>query len=379
MSEKSQNGFFSFLNKKPTTTTKDQEESFFYEQIAAMVGAGSWRIDFINKKSFIDDQMRNILETPENYTPSLKHTLHFFDMEYHDVVVNSFNQLSSGTPSFDKVIKMVTYTNKTFWAHAISKPIQDKKGKVIGLRGVVVNVDKEKERELMLEKAIETVEANNSRLFTFADYVSHNIKSHVNNLELTSQLVDVTKLPQDQKELFNNYKEIAESLNGTVARLKEVVSIQNRAAQPLEAINLEEAFERAKTKLRMLIEQEEAYLYCDFSEVPTIEYNPSFLDNILFTLIKNGIINKSPARKPEIKAYCLENKKKLSLIIEDNGKGYDLDRNKDQLFHMTRSSDNTNNSESVGLFIVKNEVEALGGKIEVTSKPGYGTKFTITL
>ncbi|MEE3146540.1 MAG: hypothetical protein VX319_00565 [Bacteroidota bacterium] len=144
MSEKSQNGFFSFLNKKPTTTTKDQEESFFYEQIAAMVGAGSWRIDFINKKSFIDDQMRNILETPENYTPSLKHTLHFFDMEYHDVVVNSFNQLSSGTPSFDKVIKMVTYTNKTFWAHAISKPIQDKKGKVIGLRGVVVNVDKEK-------------------------------------------------------------------------------------------------------------------------------------------------------------------------------------------------------------------------------------------
>ena len=74
-----------------------------------------------------------------------------------------------------------------------------------------------------------------------------------------------------------------------------------------------------------------------------------------------------------------ENKKKLSLIVEDNGKGYDLGPNKDQLFHMTRSSDNTNNSESVGLFIVKNEVEALGGKIEVTSKPGYGTKFTITL
>ena len=158
-----------------------------------------------------------------------------------------------------------------------------------------------------------------------------------------------------------------------------MVSIQNRASEPLKKVNLEEAFERIKNKLRPLIEKEEAYLYSDFSEIPVIEYNPEFLNNILYTLIKNGILNKSATRKPEIKAYCLENKKKLSLIIENNGKGYDLGPNKDQLFHMTRSSDNTNNSESVGLFIVKNEVEALGGKIEVTSKLGYGTKFTITL
>ena len=379
MSKKAQNRFFSFFDKTPDPEPKDQEENFFYEQIAAMVGAGSWRIDFVNKKSFIDKQMRSILEAPDTYKPSLKHALHFFDMDYHDDVIKSFNDLSNGTPVFDKVIKMMTYTNKSFWAHAISRPALDAKGKVIGLKGVVVNVDKEKERELMLEKAIETVEANNSRLFTFADYVSHNIKSHVNNLELTSQLVDVTKLPQDQKELFNNYKEIAESLNGTVARLNEVVSIQSRASEPLKKVNLEEAFERIKSKLRPLIEKEEAYLYSDFSEIPVIEYNPEFLNNILYTLIKNGILNKNGSRKPEIKAYCLENKKKLSLIVEDNGKGYDLGPNKDQLFHMTRSSDNTNNSESVGLFIVKNEVEALGGKIEVTSKPGYGTKFTITL
>ena len=76
----------------------------------------------------------------------------------------------------------------------------------------------------MLEKAIETVEANNSRLFTFADYVSHNIKSHVNNLELTSQLVDVTKLPQDQKELFNNYKEIGKLIIEHQANKNELYS-----------------------------------------------------------------------------------------------------------------------------------------------------------
>lgn len=375
-----QNGIFSFLSKKTIPELPISEESFFYEQIATLVEAGGWRIDFLNKKSYFDKQLQRILETPENYKPSLKHALHFFDMEYHEMMIKSFHDLSNNATFFDKIIKMVTYTNKTFWAHAISKPEKDKNGRIIGLKGIIVNVNREKERELMLEKSIELIEANNSRLFTFANYVSHNIKSHVNNLELTSQLVEDQKFTEDQKELFNNYKEIAQSLNRTVSRLNEVVSIQAKAAEPRVIINLEEAFDQVKLKLRPLIDREEAYIYSDFSEVPEIEYNYEFLNNIFTILIKNGIINKSPNRKPEIKAYCLENNKKISLIIEDNGKGYELsDKNAEQIFHMSRSIDNTENNQSVGLFIVKNEIESLGSKIEVTSKPGYGTKFIITI
>ncbi|MDP5044298.1 MAG: HAMP domain-containing histidine kinase [Leeuwenhoekiella sp.] len=380
MSVTKQNGILSFLSKKSVPETAESRESFFYEQIAEMVGAGGWRIDFINKKSYFDKQLQKILETPDNYKPSIKHALHFFDMNYHESVIASYHNLANGTPIFDEVIKMVTYTNKTFWAHAISRPDFDRKGQIIGLKGVVVNVNKEKERELMLENAIDLVEANNSRLFTFANYVSHNIKSHVNNLELTSQLVETQKFTDDQKELFNNYKEIAQSLNRTVARLNEVVSIQTKAAEPKVTIDLEETLDQVKSNLRPLIDREEAYIYSDFSEVPEIEYNQEFLTNIFTILIKNGIINKSPSRKPEIKAYCLENNKKLSLIIEDNGTGYDLsDKNAEQIFHMSRSTDNNENNQSVGLFIVKNQVEALGGKVEVTSKLGYGTKFIITI
>ncbi|MEZ7494751.1 HAMP domain-containing sensor histidine kinase [Leeuwenhoekiella aequorea] len=380
MSASKQNGIFSFFVKKTAPETEEFRENFFYEQIATLVGAGGWRVDFLNKKSYFDKQLQKILETPDSYKPSLKHALHFFEMNFHETIINSYHNLASGTPIFDEVIKMVTYTNKTFWAHAISKPDIDNNGEIVGLKGVVVNVNKEKERELMLEKAIDLVEANNSRLFTFANYVSHNIKSHVNNLELTSQLVETQKFTEDQKELFNNFNEIAKSLNRTVSRLNEVVSIQTKASLPKITIDLEETLEEIKTQLRPLIEQEEAYIYTDFSEVPEIEYNQEFLNNIFTILIKNGILNKSPSRKPEIKAYCIENDKKISLIIEDNGKGYDLsDRNADQIFHMSRSTDNNENNQSVGLFIVKNQVEALGGKIEVKSKLGYGTKFIITI
>jgi chemotaxis protein histidine kinase CheA len=36
-------------------------------------------------------------------------------------------------------------------------------------------------------------------------------------------------------------------------------------------------------------------------------------------------------------------------------------------------------ARGIGLFITRNQVEALGGKIEVESKPGFGTTFTIYL
>jgi signal transduction histidine kinase len=35
-------------------------------------------------------------------------------------------------------------------------------------------------------------------------------------------------------------------------------------------------------------------------------------------------------------------------------------------------------ARGIGLFITKNQVEAMGGKIQVTSEPGVGTIFTVS-
>ena len=355
-----------------------EQEKFYYEQIAAITGAGGWHVDFLEKKTYFDKQLRITLETPEDYRPSLKHALHFYDMEFHELVKENFNQLKKGVP-YDHEVKMVTYTNKIFWARSIGKPVKDNKGNVLALRGVIINIDEEKKKEIALQQSLEIIEANNSRLFKFANYVSHNLKSHVNNLELTSQLVEEDNLQEEQKELFNNYREIAKSLSRTVAQLNEVVSIQNRGLEKRSTINLEDVLNKCTGELQSLISKEDAYIYSDFSEVPEVEYIQDFMDNIFLTLIKNGISNKQPDRKPEIKAYSIEEDGKYSIIIEDNGVGINMEKDGDRIFHMTKSSSYDSNNESVGLFIVKNQVEALGGKITVESRMGYGSKFIITL
>jgi len=376
MSAKKRIGWLSFLRGSSPPEPKNFSEGFYYEQIAASVGAGGWTVDFENKKSYFDKQLRAILNTPLNYHPSFKYSLRFYDESCHEQLIQVYEDLKEGIP-YETEVQMVTYDGKKFWARCIGKPIFGAKKNVTAIRGIILNIDDRKRRELAIKNSLQSVEATNDRLFKFANYISHNLKNHVNNLELTSQLIDIPSLQDDQKELFNNYEEIATSLSRTVHQLNEVVTIQKKVSEKCVKIDMQAVFEKCKSNLQNLIEEKEGYLYSDFSEVPEIEFNEDFFENIFCSLIKNGLKNEKSGRKPEIKAYSIEQDGKVSLIVEDNGIGIDVEDSDEFIYYTYGTGEFKSRNNSIDLFIVKNQVEALGATLEIKSKPGYGTKFIV--
>jgi signal transduction histidine kinase len=69
---------------------------------------------------------------------------------------------------------------------------------------------------------------------------------------------------------------------------------------------------------------------------------------------------------------------KRTIIFSDNGIGIeknDLAKIFEMFYRATIQSDGS----GIGLYIVKNAVEKLGGGISVSSKVGFGTTFTIKL
>jgi signal transduction histidine kinase len=69
----------------------------------------------------------------------------------------------------------------------------------------------------------------------------------------------------------------------------------------------------------------------------------------------------------------------IQLTVQDNGKGIDLDKHGDKIFGMFKTFHGNRDARGIGLFITRNQIEALGGTIEVASKVGEGTKFTVYL
>ena len=65
------------------------------------------------------------------------------------------------------------------------------------------------------------------------------------------------------------------------------------------------------------------------------------------------------------------------LVISDNGQGIDLNQNKARIFGLYKTFTTHQDSKGMGLFITKNQIEAMGGFIKVESELNVGTTFKI--
>ncbi len=100
---------------------------------------------------------------------------------------------------------------------------------------------------------------------------------------------------------------------------------------------------------------------------------------VLNNLISNAILyHNSYVESPFIRAEVTSEDSLCVVRITDNGKGISPEH-QGRIFDMFyRASDDTKGS-GLGLYIVKETVEKLGGAIEVSSVVGVGSTFTIQL
>ena len=96
-------------------------------------------------------------------------------------------------------------------------------------------------------------------------------------------------------------------------------------------------------------------------------------------MISNAIKYRHEDRNPEIEIQTRENNGSRTILIRDNGLGIDLKKHRDKLFGMYKTFHRNRDSRGIGLFITKNQVESMGGKIEVESQVNEGTTFKVIL
>ena len=81
---------------------------------------------------------------------------------------------------------------------------------------------------------------------------------------------------------------------------------------------------------------------------------------------------------PYVKIIAKATEAEAQVAVEDNGQGID-EKHLEHIFTLFYRANKTTEGSGIGLYIVKEALEKLGGKISVTSKLSAGTKFTITI
>jgi signal transduction histidine kinase len=375
LSHKKKRSFLFGKENKPTV--ENNFDNFYYKEVAKLTGAGGWSVNFRDKIRFIDPQGQKILNTPEDFKPTSETALDFYALDERKRAQRIFLECSKGVP-FSTTMKMLTYDKKEFWARAAGEPLLDENDEIIGIHGVFQDINEEKLKEISLEKSLEVIATQNSRLFNFAHIVSHNLRSHSSNLQLTIELLNSINSEKEEKDLKESLVNISDSLNDTISHLNEIVTVHSKAKDEKREVVFDEVLENVKKSISRSMQDTDAEIFSDFSEVSSIKYIPAYMESIFLNLISNSIKYRKPERKPVIDLFTFTENGKNHLMIKDNGLGIDLSKYGERIFNMYQTFHGNKDSIGIGLFITKNQVEAMGGTISIESTVDVGTIIKIT-
>jgi PAS domain S-box-containing protein len=228
-----------------------------------------------------------------------------------------------------------------------------------------------------LKLMLGVVREQNERLTTFADIITHNLRSHSGNLSTIRNFLEEEFEWLKTNENFDILTKAICNLEETVSHLTEVAKIKQIGNDDMETLKLYDYVEKAIYNVTALARNSKTTITNHIDEGIFVKGLPAYLDSIVLNFLTNGIKYRSDERLPEIKISAEQIDKFVVLKIADNGMGIDLEKYGKKLFHMYKTFHTNKDAIGIGLFITKNHIESMGGKVEVISKVGKGTEFSI--
>ncbi|MBW8243597.1 PAS domain S-box protein [Muricauda oceani] len=245
----------------------------------------------------------------------------------------------------------------------------------------IVDISERIKYETKQKELLELSSNQNNSLLNFAHIVSHNLRSHAANLTMiTSFLTDETLGEEERKDSLTMLGRASDGLNQTISHLNEVVQVKLRADEQLKSIQLSYIVKKVLMDIQALIDKNNIQLTVDVPKEFEVKGVLAYLESIVLNLVSNAIKYKDPDKKQaKIDIKSFEKNKNIILQVKDNGLGIDLKKHGEKLFGMYKTFHKNEDARGIGLFITKNQIESMGGKITVESKPLEGSTFNVIL
>jgi len=288
----------------------------------------------------------------EIYSKAFSGEISKFEKEFH---VNDFHAI-------------IHFTIYPIWEH----------GQVIGLSCFTVDVTEKKKIERQLKKMTDDLIQRNKDLEQFSYIVSHNLRGPVANILGLSNIVKCAELDKAEKDKVQSYLfQAVEKLDEIVRDLNHTVNTKQQIREVKEEIMFSEIVENVKSSVQSYLQNEEVNICTDFSAVNEICSVKSYFYNIFYNLISNSLKYAHPGRQARIFIKSEKCDGKVILRFCDNGIGIDTEQHKDKLFGLYQRFNQHKEGKGMGLFMVKTQVEALGGKVQLQSEVDRGAEFML--
>lgn len=233
-------------------------------------------------------------------------------------------------------------------------------------------------RTIMQQKTLDEMKSD------FTNNITHELKTPIAVAYAANDALLNFNLSEDKKlrdKYLNISQEQLQKLSGLVEQILSM-SMERRQTFQLKPEKVE-----VTPLIYSLIEQHKLKagkpIHFEVETEPeTIEITTdrTHFNNIISNLIDNAV--KYSKEEAFVKITCQKVGNKLEISVEDKGIGISPEKLKhifDKFYRVPTGNRHDVKGYGLGLYYVKTMVEKMGGQIEVTSEPGKGSRFRITI
>ncbi|MCW5910785.1 MAG: hypothetical protein KIT62_06915 [Cyclobacteriaceae bacterium] len=220
---------------------------------------------------------------------------------------------------------------------------------------------------------------HNNELRQFSYTVSHNLRAPVARLLGLTDLFKRSQQDHDKNEIALMIQRSGRELDEVLKDLNQIIDLRNDLYRVREKIQFQEEWQKTLFVLQDQIRP--GYkIQTNFEQAPVIYSIRAMIQSILYNLVSNAIKYRNPERELCIEiSTTRQSDHAVQLSVSDNGLGINLGTQKDNVFKLYRRFHSHVDGKGLGLYLVKTQVDTLGGSISIESEINRGTTFIVTL
>lgn len=256
-------------------------------------------------------------------------------------------------------------------------PLLDLEGECSGLIGISMDISEIIQKENQLSDLINVTAIQNKKLINFAHIVSHNLRSHTANFSMLVDFLAKEDEESEKERILEMLTKASDNLMDTLENLNEVVDISTNVNLEKKPLNLNEQINRVLENLTAFLRQNKAIVDNKISDKVSVKAVPAYLESIILNLLTNSVKYQHPDRTPKITLTTEKHEDRIIFKVEDNGLGIDMEKYGKKLFGMYKTFHSNQDARGIGLYITKNQIEAMGGSILAHSEVNRGSTFNV--
>ncbi|WP_224994560.1 7TM diverse intracellular signaling domain-containing protein [Cesiribacter sp. SM1] len=230
-----------------------------------------------------------------------------------------------------------------------------------------------------LRKANLALHKRNQQLEQFAYIISHNIRGPVASMIGLLKLFNRQKISgQENLQYLDFLNNSVNKLDTVISDLGQVLTLEQDLEKQLREIQMAKAVQGILDKLHLQMSEAQPAIHVDFQE-ETLLVHAAYLESILYNLISNALKYRKPDGQLSLSIRTWQEGDMCYISVADNGLGIDLEQYGKKLFSLYQRFHIHKEGKGLGLYMVKRQVESMGGSILVESQPGEGSTFTVCL